>query len=222
MASVAIVIGISYAAVTLINTGVVIGAIGLLPLIASLVALAYWNQASTERTRTMTIRCLAASAVVFSITFFGRVLPQVSLQQRYDEILTPILLADKSSIEESESRPVGSFECLEPSWVFYGGRTIYELSEHSSKRSVIDERPKDWKPKPRPGLKQFMVDARGQVITREELLPRIEKVIGCPVSIVASSPYFMKKDKLVLIEWKDPISTNGSRSAKKHSGKDYK
>lgn len=222
IAGVTTVIGLTYASIVFLNTGFAIGLIGLIPLIAGLVGLVCWNSFATPQTRLISLHFLAGSACLLALLFFGFVLPQVSQQQRYSQLLEKTNEASQYATGGADVRPLGSYSCLEPSWVFYGNRPIFELAEYGPDLVPLTARKKDWKPKPRPGLKQFLVVEGGQVITREELVPAIEKVIGLPVSIHARSPYFMKKGNLVLIDVpaqsaKQTIASRSMRSNEKNS-----
>lgn len=206
-----VLLGVGYAAMDLLGASPTLGLIGLLPMVTGAVAFFVWRKTASRAARERTVQWLAVSATLFSALFFGAILPQVSQQQKYDE-----LFVQKT---HDPDRLLGSFGCLEPTWVFYSGKTVFELSESNGKSFVSMSRERDWHPKPRPDLKQFLTLESGQVITLKRLLPHVEKAINGPVSIVRTSPYFMKDEELVLIESMQPdVASKERKEAHAESG----
>lgn len=199
LAGVVAMIGLVYAATTVLNVSGAIGLIGLIPLAVALFSLALWHQATGAKAKQAVVRCLATGAGLFSVLFFGFLLPHVSARQQYDQLLAP-MTRSANPVANRSNQPLGSFGCLEPSWVFYGGQPIFELVEHGDETQSLEPRSADWQPKARPDLKWFLVEQRGRVIAPEKLLPQVHRRVGRPVSIVSRSPYFMKSEDLVLIE----------------------
>ena len=189
----AIVAGMGYASATILDSGYFNSLIGLIPILAGAFAFGLWHLKSSNLYRTRAVYSLLCSATTFSILFFGGVLPNVSKSQEYQKILAHVERGQSDS-------PLGSFGCLEPTWVFYGKQPIYELVETSQSIARLDDRRENWKPKTRPPLKSFLIEENGQVITLAKLVPRIESVIGRPLRIIERTPYFLKNDELVLIQ----------------------
>lgn len=216
------IIGLAYVATAILETGSMIAIVGIFPLVAGGASLVLWQRFSEPESRLRSIQVLQVSAIATALLFFGWVLPRVSRLQQYDQLLEPARIADhsnvkleareKSLVAERAKRPLGSYACLEPTWVFYGGQPIYELVE-SSEDTFRLSAANQWRPKPRPGLQQFLIQHRGRVITPKEMVPKIESVIQRPVSILSRSPYFMKDGELVLIEVPDVYLAKSKASA---------
>jgi len=65
----------------------------------------------------------------------------------------------------------------------------------------LTTRENDWQQKPQPGLKQFLNQESGQLITRRSLVPTVERLIGEKVQVIKQSAFFLKKnEQLVVIE----------------------
>ena len=182
-------IGIGWATTKLVPVGPWISLVGLVPLAGGAAAGYCWREHRAWKERSLQI--LMGTAVSFSLLFFGVVLPRVSSNQQYEQLLVHVKSDDRT--------PIGSFGCLEPSWVFYGNRPVYELVERNAGGTPPGSRTRNWKPKARLPLKSFMIQQGGCVITLAEWIPKIETAIGQPVEIVQRTPYFMKDDELVLV-----------------------
>lgn len=216
IAGVAILIGLGYAASQLLEIGMSIAWVGLLPILSSLIVLTLWNRQMHPESQqkaagipsarmNSALVALSVSAVLFSVSFFGFVLTKVSRSQNYDQLLQGTSQNDQ---------PLGSFGCLEPTWVFYSGRPVYELvSKSKNTGTPLTRADNEWRPKPRPSLSQFLIEEQGQVITLAKLVPDIESRIGTRVRILQQTGYFLKKDQLVLIEATPPTTAHQATSS---------
>ncbi|MEC9092004.1 MAG: glycosyltransferase family 39 protein [Planctomycetota bacterium] len=191
--------GLGYASVKVLDVTYVVSLIGLIPLVAGFIAFALWQVNASQWYRTQAIYLLFGSAVCFSILFFGFLLPYVSRSQEYQQLFVH---ADRLQNDS----PLGSFGCLEPTWVFYGKQPIYELNEDSQCTDRIGDRRESWKPKSRPPLKQFLIEEQGQVITLAKLVPEIESMIGQPLRIIHRVSYFLKQEELVLVQIESQVT----------------
>jgi 4-amino-4-deoxy-L-arabinose transferase-like glycosyltransferase len=146
-----------------------LGAFGLIPLVGAIVCLVL-----AERGRPFESSVtFAATAIAFLTAIFGFAAERVDRQQQTHELLAAI---DR----HSQHPQVASFNCLEPSWVYYGRRPILELSESPDTLSPD----------------KFL--ARGNetfVITSESNLQQIQAKLPSDVHVIAEVPYFLKFQK---------------------------
>ncbi len=161
-----------------------LGVIGLIPLVGSGLA-AFWLRSDQ---RGLVCHAVAVTAFVFTLSLFGLATLRVDHHQRNHELLAAINA-------HSHTPVVGSFGCLEPSWVFYGGRPIVELtagaeSHEASTDSTI----------PRPtGLSNFLTKNDSFVILPRRIWEQVRDQLPSEVEVIAESPYFLKKDSLLVI-----------------------
>ncbi len=108
----------------------VLGAMGILPMLAG--AAGWWM---VTRRRLWLPRFHTVAAVLIMALAFGWGVVRVSRQQTYDRLL--------SRFPDDERTPVVALGCLEPSWVFYSGRVIPEVGFPVSAAASADT---DWRP----------------------------------------------------------------------------
>jgi hypothetical protein len=130
----------------------------------------------------------AATSVAFVTLLFALGADRADRHQS-----TPHLL---SAIHSHSSRPqIASYKILEPSWVFYGGRTIHEFNGDTAAESRIAA-------EQAAGFLRSSPDC--YLITTErhagDLLPRLSSETG----VLARTPYFLKRDTLVLLGRQPP------------------
>lgn len=162
--------------------------IGIVPILTGMVAYRFWR---SRQCRVHAVHSLLIGAAVLSLLFFTVILQQVSQRQEYDRLLS---VATKSG----SKRVLGAYGCLEPTWVFYGDRTVFELNDSLTKVDLF-EREKAWRAKVRPGVVPFLTEKNGQVITLSSLIPKIESSLGRQVTVLERTNYFLKEDELVLV-----------------------
>ena len=191
---VAMLVGVPIAAAQFLPGGTIIAAIGLVPLTTAAVALWYHLQRRPE----LTVKCFAAGSVALTATAFGLVSLELDSHQKQHELLRVIG-------QRSTDATVGSYACLEPSWVFYLRQPVIELQAKSSGAAKLT-REHDWQPRPRPGLEEFLSRGPGHfVITTERARAGFSNL---PLGVVelADVPYFLKSERLVLLGWIDKRS----------------
>lgn len=165
-----------------------IGAIGLIPLAAAVACGVLLRKGHTQ-TATATF---AAGAVAFSLLAFSLVTVRVDRHQTYDVLLGAI---DEAARSESgigdgpvgDGPQVAALACLEPSWVFYGGRPISELGPRRAS-SVND---------------YLAGRANGFVITTRETYQGIEAELDDGVAVLAETKRFLREGGLVVL-WNSP------------------
>ena len=184
-----------------------LGIIGLVPLIGG-VACLWWLERAQPRVSAV---ILTATATVFVGALLGGVAHRVSAHQQ-----NHLLLAEIAA--RGSSTRVSAFGLLEPTWIFYGDRPVQELHVSGNRTSMgqwveIDGR---WQAKPPQGL----VDVTGSdtdelVITTDRHLTQLEALVSGPVEILADVPFFLKKDRLLLVR----LDTTEPRTARRHESK---
>ncbi len=165
-----------------------LGTIGLIPLLGAVLlgVLVYRKQ-----DRWVPV-ALSGMAVLFSTSLFGVGTVAVDRYQRSTELLGLVK-------QDTEAR-FASFGVLESSWVFYSGHPIYELNRQGRDGETERDPQKDWKPKPRMSVQQFLSQGGNHyVVTTDTQLPELQRQAGGVLSEVARVPYFLNDEDLVLL-----------------------
>lgn len=149
--------------------------------------------------RPATIDSFTVGAICFSWVLFGLGTGSLSLAQNNRLILDRIAKLPPDVA-------VASYKCLESSWPFYSGRTIYETSKNASAQSL--KRDKNWKPKPVTSPESFASQHQRCVfITTDEFSDELLTRLPDSFSALQRADYFLKKKELVLIgNCPNPIS----------------
>ena len=201
LAGLATIVVVGYVAIDLLQTDMSIGLVGLIPMTIGVCSYLTWKTDAVSQVKKTnptpmgigkrrSLQFMFAGAVVFSLVFFSSVLTRVSKLQTYDTLL----------VNGDSSKPLGAFGGLEPTWVFYGEKPIYVVID-TQQQINLTARENDWQQKPQPGLKQFLNQESGQLITRRSLVPTVERLIGEKVQVIKQSAFFLKKnEQLVVIE----------------------
>lgn len=150
---------------------------------------------------------VAITSLLFVCGVFSLAMPAVGQHQQNRQLLMLVQQADKNV-------QVGAFGQLEPSWVFYGGRPIQELT--LTKSSNIEQRDRDiqlashqvltkpnnapWQPRPRQDVRDFFRDGDNRVIiTTDRHWLQLQPQLPSHAIVLAECPLFLKKDRLLLI-----------------------
>ncbi len=149
-----------------------LGLLGLAPLVAALLCLFLMENGRVAAAA----RVFALAAVIFTTAFFGYGAVRADRHQHRDLLLKAIAL-------QSDDPRIGSFGCLEPSWVFYAERPIREL--HQQELTDPD--------------RSFLADENSFVITTRHHLKEIAPQLPAGVFLVAEAPYFLKDEQLVVL-----------------------
>jgi hypothetical protein len=127
---------------------------------------------------------------VFTTAMFGWAVLRVDRHQQNQRLLT--------MIERAGGHPqIGAFGRLEPTWVFYGGRPIAELTLDPAAAAGATG---PWKPKPRPLAPDFF--GRGQdrfIITTDRSWDQLRAALPPQAAVLAECPLFLRRDRLLLI-----------------------
>ncbi len=174
-----------------------LGLIGLVPLAAGLFA---WWAIHREQSR-RAAWCMAGAAIAFATLLFAVGADRVGQHQLNQRLL--------HAIDEHSSRPrVAAYACLEPSWVFYGGRPIDEITAgqvgptHSPFVAVNGR----WLPKPPVRIAEVVADSMDVfVITTGRELAAARKLLPKDFHVLETAPLFLKNDALVLLGRPNPV-----------------
>ena len=164
-----------------------IGAIGLVPLVGG--GLCWWFH-SQENSRAASTT-LAATAILFVLTLMSFVSVAIGTHQTYGKFLAKA---------ERHEGPVASWAVLEPTWVFYGGRSLIEF-----------------RPSERDEFVEFLrANPDALVITSERELEPTETADGLLARhrVVDETEYFLRDRKLLLVQ-PDGARQEGSRIAER-------
>ena len=165
-----------------------LGLAGLVPLAGAIACLVLlrrrmWSGAAAA---------FAATAACFAIALVGIAAGQVDRRQQSHLLLR--------AIDQRFPDPqVGAFGCLEPSWVFYGGRPIRELVLDPGRRDVAGGARQ-----PRPPLDAVaFLEANSQrcIITTPRHWDTLRPLAPQGVGVLCEAPYFLRSDKLLLVGW---------------------
>jgi len=147
----------------------------------------------------------AATAIVFTTLLFGFVAVRVDRHQQNHQLLATVA-------GSSDNPRVGAFGRLEPTWIFYGGRPIDELTLDSPDSPRGARSP--WKPKPRPLAAEYYGDGRDCFIfTTDRQWAELQKALPPQACVVAECSLFLRDDRLLLIGRKDVPVRSASRDS---------
>jgi 4-amino-4-deoxy-L-arabinose transferase-like glycosyltransferase len=148
-----------------------LGLIGLMPLAGGVFCLGL----SAVRNYRAAAGVFGATATAFATLIFALGAQQVDRHQTSDVIL--------NAIQANSPHPrIASYKILEPSWVFYGGNPIAEVSSQPER------------------LAPFLAGQPDSfLITTASRLPEIETQLPPEVRVLARTKRFLKEDELLLL-----------------------
>jgi len=171
-----------------------LAAIGLIPLAGAVLAFSFQRgQRFPQAAWTV-----AATAVAFTTALFGWTAARVDRHQQ-----NHLLLA---AIERAGGNPrVGAFGRLEPTWIFYGGRPIDELTLDAGDGEEAGTSP--WKPKPRPLAAEFFGQGQDRfIITTDRRWNQLRAALPPQAAVVAECPLFLRRERLLLVGAVPPVT----------------
>lgn len=137
------------------------------------------------------VTCFAVGAVVFVSALFGVGASDLATAQDNQKILNKI-----ASLPHNVG--VASFQCLESTWPFYSGRTIYETRVDARPKCIA--RNKFWKPKPVTTPESFAMQHQQCVfITTDQWAATLIERLGDRYEALETADYLFKNRKLVLV-----------------------
>jgi 4-amino-4-deoxy-L-arabinose transferase-like glycosyltransferase len=148
-------------------------------------------------------RCFAVGAVLFTAALFALGAARVGRHQKFETIVAAIHL-------RSNHPEIGGLGPIEPSWVFYAGRQIDPVFAPQLDPNVSEDlvttgvaRTKIWQPKPLINIWHFLGESPDRfVITTGQILDRLGPLPE-NVEVLAETPYFLKRERLVLLSTND-------------------
>ena len=163
-----------------------LGLIGLIPLSGAVAA--GWFQ--WRRRFAPAATTVAVTAAAFATAFFGWGVLRVDRHQQ-----NHLLLA---AIDRAGGDPrVGAFGCLEPTWIFYGGRPIAELTLDPIE-AARDNGP--WRPNPHLLAADFFGSGHDRfIITTDGQWDRLRAALPSNATVLAECPLFLHRERLLLI-----------------------
>ncbi len=116
---------------------------------------------------------LAGTAVAFCVLLMAVLPVEVGKRQRYVELLQATHL---------HTGPLVAFGHLEPSWVFYGGRSIHYFAGHEVEafKQFLNQHTDTW------------------VITTRQRLRQLRQEVAGEFDVISSTRYFLRNRQLVL------------------------
>ena len=142
-----------------------------------------------QRQKTLISFTMGAISFCFLLFGFGTVSLSTAQNNR--------LILDRIAAMPPEIA-VASFQCLESSWPFYSGRTIYETN--SNAKPISTTRTKFWKPKPKTSPESFAAEHKDCVfITTDEFADRLIERLPSGFAVTETANYLFKNRQLVLI-----------------------
>lgn len=169
----------------------VLGGLGLIWLVGGAVA----TLALRRGQRIGYAGALATTAFVFAISAFGVAAVRVSCHQQIDRLTASLNTVSPAPI-------VASYDCLEPSWVYYLGRPVQFIPANDVDRLTSF----------------FRANKFGCVLTTQDRLERIRPQIPAEVTSIAEIPYFLRDKKLVLLGGKDMLAAFKATDSQATSG----
>lgn len=169
---VAIIAGAGIAAGKVLGDSQWLGAFGLIPAAAGVVCL----MMARRQLRGGAATALAIAAVMWVLAIFAVGAQVVDRHQQSDKLL--------QAIRSSNAAPrVASFGALEPSWVYYLGSPIREISKNRDAEAIA-----------------FLASGSDAfVITTSDRYQRLRPELSQDVQTLASVPYFGRTDTLVVL-----------------------
>jgi 4-amino-4-deoxy-L-arabinose transferase-like glycosyltransferase len=167
-----------------------LGIIGLIPLVAGV---STWWLVRAQRTRSAAW-CFAGAATASATLLFAVGAQRVD-QHQYSHQLLEV-------ISQRPSPRIAAYACLEPSWVFYGGRPIDEITvgEVGPTHSPYVVRRDGWVPKPKVSIDDVVASGENAVvITTGKQLAAAKKLLPNDFKVLKRVPLFLKDDELVLL-----------------------
>jgi 4-amino-4-deoxy-L-arabinose transferase-like glycosyltransferase len=163
-----------------------LGLVGLIPLLGALVAIRF----ERKQQFLAAAQTVAVTAVVFTATMFGWGVLRVDRHQQNQLLLT--------MVERAGGHPrIGAFGRLEPTWVFYGGRPIDELTLDPTAAAAATG---PWKPKPRPLAPNFFGSGQDRfIITTDRSWNQLRATLPPQAAVLAECPLFLRRERLLLI-----------------------
>lgn len=199
-------IGVGVAARLLLPGEELLATVGIIPFLGGLVGLILVLRAE----RAAATFVMAATAIALTTAMFGFAAPRVSTHQQNVALFELIR-------RQSQNPQIASYGVLESTWVYYAKQPIHELLldlEPNPRDSSTLLRRHPWARRPQRTLREFLQDSpAAYLITTKTLAPQLRQVEP-DLEVVASVPFFLRDEELVLLASPPQTSPNeiGARS----------
>ncbi|MEL7499413.1 MAG: glycosyltransferase family 39 protein [Planctomycetota bacterium] len=188
-----------------------LGMIGLIPLLGGGWL---WYQLYANRPRWIIPTCVTMS-LLFVVGLFGWAAVSVGKQQSSRVVM--------DRIRDYDSAHVGTYGCLESTWIYYANKPIIELlvGDFSNPTSYRRPERKFWEPIYRARLLEFATrdDQPVLILTTDAHLKSLQQVLPEDFEVLESTPYFLKGQQIYLLGRAEniPDSSSGFRTATRES-----
>ena len=201
VAGLGILAGAYWASAVYLPGEVALGLLGLIPLLGAVVGLMFLRR---EQRRAVTV-CFAVTALAFTVALFGYGAARVNRYQQTHMVWQAVAARGKQA-------QVGAFGCLEPTWIFYGGRPILETAETPRYSGIALD---TWNPKRCPSAPEFFGDGRDRfLITEADDWERLRPLLPPTAHVLVACQQLFKKDQLLLIGCEPAPLRTAARPAK--------
>ena len=184
-------IGLGLAAQLYFDQQYTLALIGLIPLLGGI-----WASYQIRRgQRPAALKTLVLTACLFCFCLFGIGTVAIDRYQHSAAVLQPIA---RSSPEQL----VASYRSLESSWIYYGGKPIYEClagTDETSPGTLTKQH--WWQPKPRLTASELAsIDPRVVFLTTDEHVEELQLQLPPAFQVHETTDYFLKNRKIVVLK----------------------
>ncbi len=168
-----------------------IGAVGLIPIVAAVIALVCIKLERADAAA----RAFALGAFLFVWVSFSFVSVQVDSTQRFHELLGELNA-------RSDTPELAHYQVLEPSWVFYAASTIEPvyMGDPAAPGKQGKRSGQVWVQHASKEARQYLQQSRDHyVLTTRTHYERIRGELPAGVAVVAETPYFLKDESIVAL-----------------------
>lgn len=189
-----LLIGLPIAAAKFLPGEEWLAGIGLAPLVAGIAGWVYVSRGDYSRL----VRGYAVGAVAFSTMLLALAAQRVDRQQQSDELLAAAYAA-------SPAPQIGYMQALEPSWVVYGGVPLTSVTVPGDPEPLTAELAPvpgtyRWERRPKLLVDEFFAASPHRfLITTRSAWNEAAEIAPADVQVLAEVPYFLKKERLVLV-----------------------
>ncbi len=142
--------------------------------------------------RAVVVTC-SITAVMFTGTLFGFGTVFVDQFQHSDVVLRRVA-------DSNQQTAVGTFGCLESSWIFYGGKPVFELTRETRSDWWNDQRRGGWHKKDWPSPEQFVAAKPGAlIITTDRDVQALQQRLPPDYRVLERAKYFLRDKEMVLL-----------------------
>ena len=163
---------------------------------------------------------MTSGALAFIVLLFGLAATSLDHEQQSHRLLRHLRGEPDNRLKLNMARPevtaanldlaerpkVGSYGCLEPTWVVYGGEPVFELalgivSEKTSSRGNDFQSAKKlpWQAKSRPTVESFSAGSNVYILTLSDHLNELKSRLPKRYRVVDQVPLFLKDKDLILL-----------------------